>query len=68
MIAACGQRFDGHDDVVLLPEIESEKIYQFFECHQSLPLQEKLIAYPIVSGVNFFEGAFAINADDYYAA
>jgi Sulfotransferase family len=58
---------DGHDDVVLLPEIGGEGIYQFFECYQSFTLHEKLIAYPIVVGV-FFQGAFAINAEDYYAA
>ena len=58
---------DGHDDVVLLPDIHGDRIYQFFERYQSLPLHEKLIAYPIFS-YNFFEGAFAINAGDYYAA
>jgi hypothetical protein len=38
---------DGHDDVVLLPVSRSERIYEFFERYQSLPLRDKLIAYPI---------------------
>jgi hypothetical protein len=58
---------DGHNDVVLLPVEHSRRIDEFFERYQSLPLREKLIAYPIFS-FNFFQGDFAVNAEDYYAA
>lgn len=58
---------DSHDDVVLLPTDRSEQIYRFFELHQLLSLHDKLIAYPIF-WPNFFQGDFAIEPRDYYAA
>ena len=61
---------DGHDDVVLLAMGRSAQIYQFFEHYQSLPLHDKLIAYPIYldDAFIFFQGDFPILAEDYYAA
>jgi len=41
---------DGHDDVVLLPTLLGQPIYEFFARHQSLSLHDKLIVYPILLG------------------
>jgi len=57
---------DGHDDVIMLPTNRSERIYQFFECYQSLPLRDKLIAYAIFA--DFFKDSFPIAPANYYAA
>jgi hypothetical protein len=61
---------DGHDDVLMLPELCSWRLYQFFEEHRSLPLRDKLIAYAALEPdyPRFFEGNFAISPDQYYAA
>ena len=67
---------DGHDDVIMLPGSLSGGIYPFFECHQSLSLRDKLIAYPFISvdgydhRQSFFEHAHqhGIAAADYHAA
>ena len=37
---------DNHSDVIMLPELASQRLYEFFERHQSLPLRDKLLAYP----------------------
>jgi hypothetical protein len=57
---------DRHDDVIMLPNLQSQLIYQFFERHPSLSLHDKLITYPVVA--DFFQGDFAIAAADYYSA
>jgi hypothetical protein len=80
-ICACGSSgsvllasyLDGHDDVIMLPAMRSERIYQFFERYQPLSLHDKLIAYPffsssIDSSRDFFRGDFPIAAADYCAA
>lgn len=81
-ICACGRSgsvllasyFDGHDDVVLMPNLLSQKIYPFFERYGSLSLRDKLIAYPffktdeVDNFLDFFGGDFPINPVDYYAA
>src|ERR1700678_3797170 len=36
---------DGHDDVLMLPELSGERLYEFFERCRCLPWQDKLIAY-----------------------
>jgi hypothetical protein len=65
---------DGHDDVILMPNLLSQKIYPFFERYQSLSLREKLIAFPFFQTdeadnfLDFFGGDFPIGAADYYAA
>jgi len=71
---------DGHEDVMMLPATRSAGIYIFFERYQSLPLRDKLIAYPAFTelwdsageengfGRSFFEGDFAISPAHYYAA
>lgn len=62
---------DGHEDVMMLPEICSSRIYEFFERYPALSLGEKLIAYPAFEPHHygrFFEGDFAISSADYYAA
>jgi hypothetical protein len=65
---------DGHDDVIMLPGNLSGGIYPFFDCHPTLSLRDKLLAYPFVSidGYDhfeyFFQGEHAIAAADYYAA
>ena len=67
---------DGHDEVIMLPGNVSGGIYPFFECHPSLSLHDKLIAYPFVSidGYDhsklFFqtEHEHGIPAADYYTA
>jgi hypothetical protein len=63
---------DGHDDVIMLPTLCGDRIYQFFERYQSLSLHDKLIAYPVFSKLDiftdFFQGEFPIAAADYYAA
>jgi hypothetical protein len=57
---------DGHDDVVMLPELSARNLYTFFELYPSLPLRDKLIAYPATE--QLFEGDFAISSTSYYAA
>jgi hypothetical protein len=57
---------DGHDDVIMLPNDRSTRIYEFFERYQPLSLHDKLIAYPVLT--DFFRGDFPIAAADYYAA
>jgi hypothetical protein len=66
---------DGHDDVIALPVLFSQAIYPFFQHYQSLPLRDKLLAYPFFSEPNFddFERSFSrddtrIRAVHYYAA
>jgi hypothetical protein len=71
---------DGHEDVMMLPANRSDGIYRFYELYQSLPLHDKLIAYPAFTeiydaasegagcGRSFFAGDFAISAAQYYAA
>lgn len=61
---------DGHDDVLMLPELCGWRLHQFFERFQSLPLRDKLIAYPafLPEYTRFFEGDFAISKTQYYAA
>jgi hypothetical protein len=61
---------DGHEDVVTLPAVCGENLYRFFELYKSLPLHEKLIAYPAFQQLYspFFEGDIAISSAQYYAA
>jgi hypothetical protein len=63
---------DGHDEVIMLPTLQGDRIYQFFERYASLTLHDKLIAYPIFSAdlicSDFFQGAFPVRSADYYAA
>jgi Sulfotransferase family len=61
---------DGHDDVLTLPELSGERLYEFFERYQCLPWRDKLIAYAAFEPdyPRFFEGDFAISPDQYYAA
>jgi hypothetical protein len=61
---------DGHEDVLMLPELCGWRLYEFFECYQSLPLRDKLIAYPAFEPnyTRFFDGDFAISPAQYYAA
>ena len=61
---------DGHEDVLMLPELGGEKLYSFFEYYQSLPWSDKLLAYAAFEPNNprFFEGNFAISPARYYAA
>jgi hypothetical protein len=57
---------DGHDNIIMLPTSRSEDIYPFFEQHPNLSLWDKLIVYPFAA--KFFQGDFAIDATNYYAA
>jgi hypothetical protein len=68
--ATASQLFDGHDDVIVLPELCSQRVYDFFYGYPSLPLRDKLLAYPVLNSfeIRFFEGAFAISPAKYYAA
>jgi sulfotransferase family protein len=66
---------DGHPDVLGLPQLMSQSIYPFFYRYQSMPLEEKLIAYPFFSKdgndgrpVSFFHGDKSVSAADYYSA
>jgi hypothetical protein len=71
---------DGHDDVIMLPGVRSDAIYSFFQLYRSLPLHQKLLAYPVFTqlydktsdgagvGGSFFDGPFAISSAQYYAA
>ncbi len=66
--------FDGHEDVILMPNLLSQKIYPFFERYASLSMRDKLIAFPffqtheVDNFLDFFGGDFPIGAPDYYAA
>jgi hypothetical protein len=61
---------DGHEDVILLPELCGWGLYEFFDRYQSLGLRAKLLAYPAFKPDNtrFFEGPFRVSPDQYYAA
>jgi hypothetical protein len=66
---------DGHENVLMLPALCGTHIYNFFELYQSLPLADKLIAYPAYKLIahkgnehQFFAGDFAISPTQYYAA
>ena len=61
---------DGHQDVMMLPEISGWKLYEFFEHYPSLSLRDKLIAYPVYNPhlSRFFDGNFPISSSQYYAA
>jgi hypothetical protein len=73
-------QLDGHDDVLMLPGPLSDGLHKFFETSASLPLQQKLLAYPAMQklyditseaaavGGSFFDGRFAICPVEYYAA
>jgi hypothetical protein len=61
-----GSYLDGHDDVLMLPELSGRNLYTFFELYHSLPLRDKLLAYPVSE--NLFEGNFKISSTQYYAA
>ncbi len=54
----------------MLPELCSQRVYDFFYGYPSLPLRDKLLAYPVLNSfeIRFFEGAFAISPAKYYAA
>jgi hypothetical protein len=61
---------DGHGDVIMLPESRSQRLYEFFERYQSLSWGDRLLGYTAFDAEypRFFEGAFAISPDKYYAA
>jgi hypothetical protein len=71
--------FDGHDDVITLPNQTSEYAYPFCGEYQSLSIWEKLVAYPAYSQVrkgnagDFFlknnpAGDFAVDPAHYFAS
>lgn len=62
--------FDGHEDVIMLPELCGWKLYEFFDRYPSLALGDKLLAYPAYEPdfTRFFQGDFAISLAQYYAA
>ncbi len=65
---------DNHDDVVSLPMLCGELIYQFHARHAAESLWTQLLTYPFhserESGIegSFFSGPFAIHPVDYHAA
>jgi hypothetical protein len=61
---------DGHEDVIMLPELCGWNLHHFFELYQSLPLRDKLLAYTVFEPgyTRFFDGDFAISPTQYYAA
>ena len=61
---------DGNEDVVMLPELCSYSLYNFWEHYGELSFREKLLAYPVFTQLlsPFFEGDFAISPAEYYAA
>jgi Sulfotransferase family len=61
---------DGHEDVIMLPELSGQRLYEFFERYQSLSLLDKLIGYATFEPdyPRFFNGDFAISPGQYYAA
>lgn len=62
--------FDGHEDVIALPETSGYNVYRFFDRYKSLPLRYKLLGYPVFEPnyTRFFEGDYAISRTRYYAA
>jgi Sulfotransferase family len=71
--------FDGHDEVITLPNQTSEYAYPFCGEYQSLSLWEKLIAYPAYSQIrkgnagdlflkNNPDGDFAVEPAHYFAS
>jgi hypothetical protein len=71
--------FDGHDDVITLPNQTSEYAYPFCREYQSLSIWEKLVAYPVYSQIrkgnagdlflkNNPDGDFAVEPAHYFAS
>jgi hypothetical protein len=71
--------FDGHDDIITLPNQTSEYAYPFCGEYQSLSLWEKLVAYPAYSQIrkgnagdlflkNNPDGDFAVEPAHYFAS
>jgi hypothetical protein len=71
--------FDGHEDIITLPNQTSEYAYPFCGEYQSLSLWEKLVAYPAYSQArkgnagDFFrknnpDGDFAVDPAHYFAS
>jgi len=62
--------FDGHEDVITLPESDGYLLQEFFERYEPLPFRDKLLAYAVYepSYTRFFAGDFAISRTQYYAA
>ena len=62
--------FDGHDDVLTLPELCAWRLHEFFSTFPDLTWDEKLLAYPAFrrDTTKFFDGEFAISPSAYYAA
>jgi hypothetical protein len=79
-IIACGRGgadllasyLDGHDEVLMIPPLGADRLYQFFERYRTLSLRDKLISYPVFTEdsfySDFFNGAFPIGAAEYFAA
>ncbi len=79
-IIACGRSgadllasyLDGHDEVLMIPPLGADRLYQFFERYRTLSLYDKLISYPVFTEdsfySDFFNGAFPIGAAEYFAA
>jgi hypothetical protein len=61
---------DSHDQVLMLPMEESQRIYEFLVVHSDLSLRDRLIAYPfyIDSYTPIFSGEFPIAPKQYFAA
>jgi hypothetical protein len=61
---------DGHEDVLMLPELAGQRLYPFFERYPTLSLRDKLIAYAAFEQdyPMFFEGNSGISRSQYYAA
>lgn len=67
--------FDGHEDVITIPELLGAGLHAFFERYEPLPLRAKLLGYPAFESYyrgffdgSFFDGPFAISKTHYYAA
>ena len=79
-IIACGRSgadllasfLDGHDEVLMIPPLGADRLYQFCERYRTLSLHDKLISYPVFTQdsfySDFFNGAFPIDAVEYFAA
>jgi hypothetical protein len=61
---------DGHDDVIMLPELSSQRLYQFYDRYPSMPLADKLICYAAYEPDYplFFHKESKVSPTQYYAA
>ena len=62
---------DGHNNIIMLPTNRGQYLYHFLQHYQSMPVWDKLLAFPLFASefaphvASFFEAQFALSSADY---